>query len=129
MFKDTPAFSGFSVEDTATAKKFYSEVLGLTVKEDSRGLHVMLGGGAEILVYPKGHDHKPATFTVLNFMVENIEKAVDELTAKGVVFEHYDFITMDGRGITPASEQGPRIAWFTDPSGNIMSVIEIEKKA
>jgi catechol 2,3-dioxygenase-like lactoylglutathione lyase family enzyme len=124
MFKDTKAFSGFSVDDIPKAKAFYGETLGLDVSEDHGMLNLHIATGADILVYPKGDQHTPATYTILNFPVENIERAVDELTKKGVRFEHYnmpDFKT-DEKGI--ARGNGPNIAWFKDPAGNILSVLE-----
>lgn len=126
MLKDSKAFSGFAVADLEKAKVFYAEVLGLDVTENKMGLlelHIN-GGGTRILVYPKP-DHTPATYTVLNFTIEDIDKTVDELTARGVKFEHYDmeYIKTDAKGIC-RGEEGPLIAWFTDPSGNILSVLQ-----
>lgn len=123
MFKDTKAFSGFSVDDIPQAKAFYSNTLGLEVSEEYGMLHLHIAGGREILIYPKDN-HTPATFTILNFPVDNVEKAVDELTRLGVRFEIYneaDFKT-DEKGI--ARGEGPKIAWFKDPAGNILSVLE-----
>lgn len=125
MFRDTKAFSGFSVPDIQQAKAFYGETLGLDVAEQEEGLAIHLAGGGEIFVYPKP-DHTPATFTILNFPVNNIEEAVDKLTEKGVQFEHYDGeMQTDEKGIAwgASSGQGPNIAWFTDPAGNILSVM------
>jgi catechol 2,3-dioxygenase-like lactoylglutathione lyase family enzyme len=124
MFKDTKAFSGFSVDDIAKAKAFYSDKLGVNVTEEHGMLTLHLAGGNNVLVYPKGSYHAPATYTMLNFPVENIDKAVDELTAKGVKFEIYDMpdLKTDTKGI--ARGGGPNIAWFKDPAGNILSVIE-----
>jgi len=122
MFKDTKAFSGFSVDNIQKAKAFYSQTLGLDVSEDHGILNLHFAGGSHIVVYPKPN-HTPATFTILNFPVDNIEKAVDELTKRGVRFEHYEGdIKTDAKGI--ARGNGPNIAWFKDPSGNILSVIE-----
>ncbi len=123
MLKDSKAFSGFSVNDLGVAKKFYGETLGLNIEEDAMGLTLKVAGGNSIFIYPKD-DHTPATFTILNFPVEDIEQAVDELTGKGVAFEHYDNMT-DERGIARgrANDQGPDIAWFKDPAGNILSVL------
>jgi catechol 2,3-dioxygenase-like lactoylglutathione lyase family enzyme len=122
MFADVKAFSGFSVDDLARAKQFYGETLGLNLSEESAGLVLQLGGGGRVFVYPKAN-HSPASFTVLNFPVENIERAVDELTAVGVRFEHYEGeLETDERGIFRG--QGPKIAWFKDPAGNILSVLE-----
>ena len=122
MFKDANAFSGFSVDDLAGAKAFYGETLGLNVSENPAGLELQLGGGGTVFVYPKGRQHTPASFTILNFPVEDIERAVDELTAAGVQFERYDGLEQDDRGI--ARGGGPNIAWFKDPAGNILSVLE-----
>jgi len=123
MFKDTKAVSSFSVNDLQKAKKFYSETLGLDVTEGSMGiLNINLAGGGKIFVYPKPN-HTPATFTVLNFPVADVEKTVDELTALGITFEHYDGqIKTDEKGIVRGG--GPVIAWFKDPAGNILSVLE-----
>ncbi|HEY5442533.1 MAG TPA: VOC family protein [Candidatus Saccharimonadales bacterium] len=122
MFKSIAAFSGFSVDDQAKAKEFYSDVLGLKVDEDAMGLHLHLPGGAEVFVYSKD-DHQPATFTILNFVVDDIDQAVDDLKDKGVTFEQYDMTDDKGiaRGI--AAKQGPDIAWFKDPAGNILSIL------
>jgi len=124
MLKDNIAFSGFSVNDLAAAKTFYSEVLGLEVKEDDMGLTLKLGGGATVFVYPK-QDHTPATFTILNFVVNTIDTAVESLKEKGVVFEQYENLT-DNKGIARgiAANRGPDIAWFKDPAGNILSVLQ-----
>ena len=125
MFKDTKAFSGFSVNDLQKAKKFYGQVLGLDVSDAPMGLlQLKIAGGATILVYPKPN-HTPATFTILNFPVENIETAVDELRRRGVSFEHYEGtdIKTDEKGIH-RGDVGPKIAWFKDPAGNILSVLE-----
>ena len=125
MLADSKAFSGFSVNDTAAARRFYEETLGLRVSDEGMGgiMRLHLGGGTEVLVYPKD-DHTPATFTVLNFPVPDVEKAVDELTAKGVRFEQYEYPPTDAKGIM--REGGPLIAWFTDPAGNVFSVIAEE---
>jgi catechol 2,3-dioxygenase-like lactoylglutathione lyase family enzyme len=123
MLEHSKAFSGFSVNDIPQAKQFYGEVLGLRVSEEYGMLHLHLEGDRDILVYPKD-DHTPATYTILNFPVDDIEQAVDELTAKGVKFERYDLADERGimRGI--ANNQGPDIAWFRDPAGNILSVLQ-----
>jgi catechol 2,3-dioxygenase-like lactoylglutathione lyase family enzyme len=123
MFRESPAYSGFSVDDVQRAREFYEGTLGLEVSEEYGMLNLRLGGGAHVLVYPKPN-HEPATFTVLNFPVANIEKAVDELTRRGVRFEMYDQgePKTDAKGIMRG--QGPPIAWFKDPAGNIFSVIE-----
>ena len=129
MFKNTKAFSGFSVNDTQKARAFYGQTLGPDVSEDPamKGLlHLRLAGGGEIMIYPKP-DHTPATFTILNFPVDNVEKAVDELTRRGVRFERYDRANLktDEKGIFHGG--GPKIAWFTDPAGNILSVLEAKQ--
>lgn len=124
MFMNTKAFSGFAVDDIQTARPFYADTLGLKVSEpdpDTGLMELTTGGGTTILVYPKP-DHTPATFTILNFPVEDIDAAVDELVRRGVTMERYEGVDVDERGI--AHGMGPRIAWFTDPAGNILSVIQ-----
>jgi predicted enzyme related to lactoylglutathione lyase len=122
MFKDTRAVSSFSVDDVQQAKSFYGETLGLPVSDSEMGtLRLQLAGDTEIMIYPKP-DHVPATFTVLNFLVDDIDKAVDELIARGVRFERYDHIPADEKGI--ARGDGPQIAWFTDPAGNVLAVLQ-----
>jgi len=123
MFKDTKAFSGYSADDVQRAKKFYGETLGLRVEEARGMLTLHLAGGSKVVIYPKPN-HTPATFTVLNFPVKDVEKAVDELTKRGVRFEVYTVAPLktDPRGIFRS--EGPPIAWFKDPAGNILSVIE-----
>jgi catechol 2,3-dioxygenase-like lactoylglutathione lyase family enzyme len=123
MSNDVKAFSSFAVKDLAKTREFYSRTLGLEVTERSEGLELMLGAGARVFVYPKP-DHTPATFTILNLPVPDIDKAVDDLTARGVRFERYDQGEMkaDAKGIYRG--RGPTIAWFKDPSGNILSVLE-----
>jgi catechol 2,3-dioxygenase-like lactoylglutathione lyase family enzyme len=121
MFKDTKAFSTFSVDDVPRAKQFYAETLGLNVSEEMGGLGLHLGGGGDVFVYPKDN-HTPATFTVLNFPVDDIEDAVDRLTNAGVRFERYEGdLETDEKGIHRG--EGPTIAWFKDPAGNILSVL------
>ena len=120
MFEHTKAFSGFSVDDIEEAMRFYGGVLGLPVSEEHGILTLHIAGDRDTIVYPKGPDHVPATFTILNFPVPDIESAVDELTERGVKFEHYDFV--DEKGIN--RQGGPLIAWFKDPAGNILSVIQ-----
>jgi catechol 2,3-dioxygenase-like lactoylglutathione lyase family enzyme len=120
MFANTEAFSGFSVDDVPKAREFYGETLGLRVSEEYGMLTLHIAGERDILVYPKP-DHTPATFTILNFPVDDIEKAVDELSGRGVRFERYDSAT-DERGIFRG--EGPLIAWFKDPAGNVLSVIQ-----
>ncbi len=125
MFKDSKAFSGFSVDDVAEAKKFYHDVLGLEIGQEMMGMfEIKLGTGGTIMVYPKD-DHQPATYTVLNFPVSDINKAVDYLIDKGVEFEKYDGFDQDEKGISRSTdpERGPSIAWFKDPAGNILSVL------
>ncbi|MGH9318984.1 MAG: VOC family protein [Vicinamibacteria bacterium] len=123
MFTDTKAFSGFSVNDIPKAKDFYGRTLGLEVSESHNLLQLHLAGGAKVLIYPKPN-HSPATFTILNFPVDDVEDAVDELTKRGVRFEKYDQAELktDERGIFRG--EGPLIAWFKDPAGNILSVLE-----
>jgi catechol 2,3-dioxygenase-like lactoylglutathione lyase family enzyme len=123
MFKNTKAFSGFSVNDLQKAKEFYGQTLGLDVSESHGLLQLHIAGGTTILMYPK-ENHTPATFTILNFPVDNIEQAVDDLARRGVHFESYnegDLVT-DEKGIFRGG--GPKIAWFKDPAGNILSVLE-----
>ena len=122
MLKDAPAFSGFSSNDIAAAKAFYADTLGLDVSEDNGLLNLRFAGGGRGIIYPKPN-HEPATFTVLNFPVDDIEAAVDDLVARGVVFERYEGMNQDERGIA-RDDQGPAIAWFKDPAGNILSVLE-----
>ena len=123
MLRDSKGFSGFSAADIQTAKKFYSETLGLDVTESHGLLTLRLTGGNNVLIYPKPN-HVPATFTVLNFPVKDVDLAVDELTKRGVRFEMYDLpnLKTDKKGIMRGN--GPTIAWFKDPAGNILSVIE-----
>jgi len=120
MLKDSKAFSGFSADDIPRAKQFYGETLGLNVSEEMGGLILHLGGGVDVFVYPK-ENHVPATFTILNFPVEDVDAAVDRLTEAGVTFEHYEGFDQDEKGIARGGE-GPTIAWFRDPAGNILSV-------
>jgi catechol 2,3-dioxygenase-like lactoylglutathione lyase family enzyme len=123
MFADTQAFSGFAVDDLDAARSFYGDVLGLAVSEDDGLLTLHIAGGRDILVYPKP-DHVPATFTILNFPVDDIDRPVDELTARGVTFQRYDGFHQDDKGIDRSGD-GPPIAWFLDPAGNILAVLEI----
>ena len=107
------------------AKEFYGGTLGLNVSDEMDGLGLHLAGGGEVFVYPKGEDHAPASFTVLNFPVEDIDTAVDKLTQAGVRFEQYGGeMSTDEKGVFRGDGQGPTIAWFKDPAGNILSVIE-----
>ncbi len=126
MLKDSKAFSGFSVNNIEKAKQFYGEILGLEVTDEMQGLlKLYLSGGNDILIYPKPN-HQPATFTVLNFPVDDIEQTVDELNKRGVQFEKYNEpnLKTDEKGICRGT---PLIAWFKDPAGNILSVIESKK--
>jgi catechol 2,3-dioxygenase-like lactoylglutathione lyase family enzyme len=122
MFAQTKAFSGFAVPDLEQARGFYEGTLGLNVSEDNDLLILHLAGGRDTLVYPKP-DHEPATYTILNFEVDDIDEAVDQLTQRGVEFERYDGMEQDDKGIS-RDPAGPPIAWFTDPAGNIFSVLE-----
>ncbi len=124
ILKESLAFSGFSVNDTEKAKEFYGNVLGLDIAEskDMKGiLHLHLAGGNTVLIYTKPN-HIPATFTILNFPVKNIEAAVDALAGQGIMFERYEGMNIDEKGIFRGG--GPLIAWFKDPAGNVLSVIE-----
>jgi catechol 2,3-dioxygenase-like lactoylglutathione lyase family enzyme len=123
MFGTTKAFSGFSVNDIAAAKAFYGDTLGVRVSEENGMLTLHIAGDRDILVYPKPN-HAPATYTILNFPVEDIDRAVDELVERGVTFERYEGMGQDDRGINRAG--GPPIAWFTDPAGNILSVLQLD---
>ena len=130
MFIDKKAFSSFSVNDIDKAKEFYQGTLGLNTNQINMGdgyrmLELDVTGGTKVMIYPKDN-HTPATFTVLNFPVDDIEKTVDELTAKGVKFEQYDMGDMktDAKGIVRGNGRGPDIAWFADPAGNIISVLK-----
>jgi len=122
MFRESRAFAGFSSNDLAKSRDFYSKTLGLEVTEEMGNLTLHLGGGSTVIVYPKPN-HQPATFTVLNFPVADIGTAVDTLTKAGVTLERYDGFNQDERGIMRDPE-GPPIAWFKDPAGNILSVLE-----
>jgi predicted enzyme related to lactoylglutathione lyase len=126
VFEHNDAFSGFSVDDVEAARRFYGETLGLSVSVNEMGiLDITLGSGARVIAYPKD-DHEPATFTVLNFLVPDIEAAVDSLNAAGVEMQRYppsEYMQQDAKGIV-RDPNGPAIAWFTDPAGNILSVIE-----
>jgi catechol 2,3-dioxygenase-like lactoylglutathione lyase family enzyme len=121
MLRDNPAFSGFSTNDVEAARRFYGDTLGLDVSDDNGMLNLKLGGGQRVLIYPKPN-HEPATFTVLNFEVPDIDVAVDTLTANGVAFERYEGAGQDDKGI--ARRYPPPIAWFKDPAGNILLVIQ-----
>ncbi len=121
MFENTKAFSGFAVDDLEAAKKFYGETLGLKTSEHYDLLTLHLAGGRDTLVYPKP-DHVPATYTILNFAVDDIDAAVDELISRGVQPERYDGLGQDDKGINRAG--GPYIAWFKDPAGNVLAVLQ-----
>jgi catechol 2,3-dioxygenase-like lactoylglutathione lyase family enzyme len=121
MFGTTKAYSGFSVDDIAAARAFYGETLGLKVSEENGMLALHIAGDRDILVYPKDN-HAPATYTVLNFPVDDIDAAVDELVRRGVRFERYEGMDADEKGIFRGG--GPLIAWFTDPAGNVLSVLQ-----
>ena len=128
MFKNTPAFSSFSVPDIAAAKNFYTDTLGLEVSESAEGLQVTLAGGHRVFVYHSA-ENKPAQFTILNFAVEDVEKAVDALVGKGVKMEQYDmppYIKTDAKGIARGDgSMGPSaMAWFKDPADNILGLMQ-----
>lgn len=127
MFKPVAAFSGFTVDDLEKARQFYTQTLGLELEDDKMGLQLKLPGGGKLFIYPKD-DHQPATYTALNFVVEDIDQAVDELIKSGVKFERYDNMPAgpDEKGIYRGKDanQGPDIAWFKDPAGNILSVLQ-----
>ncbi|RCS63181.1 VOC family protein [Microbacterium sp. JB110] len=128
MFENSDAFSGMSSDDIAASHTFYEDVLGLTVKDEGMGglISVQLPKGGAVLIYPK-ENHEPATFTILNFPVDDVDAAVDELVAKGVAMLRYDGFEQDEKGIARgrAAGYGPDIAWFTDPVGNILSVLTV----
>ena len=125
MLGDNRAFSSFAVDDLEQARAFYAETLGVPVTREEMGILTLhLEGGARpTMVYPKP-DFAPATYTVLNFAVDDVERAVDELTTRGVHFERYDSFEQDEKGIARAPGEGPPIAWFTDPAGNVLAIIE-----
>jgi predicted enzyme related to lactoylglutathione lyase len=122
MLANSKAFSGFAVDDLDKAREFYGETLGLDISPENELLTLRLAGGRDTLVYPKP-DFEPATYTILNFPVEDIDVAVDELAGRGVSFERYDGFDQDEKGIMRI-EEGPPIAWFKDPAGNILAVLE-----
>lgn len=127
MLQGSQAFCGFSTNDIASTKTFYQDTLGLTVDDENGMLFIHLpGSNARVLIYPKGDGHVPAEFTVVNFPVPDLEKTVDELAAKGVTFERYEGMEQDEKGIMHGSaiNMGPDIAWFTDPGGNVLSVMQ-----
>jgi catechol 2,3-dioxygenase-like lactoylglutathione lyase family enzyme len=125
MFANTPAFSGFAVDDLDRAREFYGETLGLDVTDEPMGILTLdLAGNRPTLVYPKP-DFTPATYTILNFQVDDIDAAVDELSGRGVEFERYDGFDQDDKGIARSGDnEGPSIAWFKDPAGNILAVLQ-----
>jgi catechol 2,3-dioxygenase-like lactoylglutathione lyase family enzyme len=121
VFADTKAFSGFAVDDIAKAREFYGETLGLQTSEEHGLLTLHLAGDRPILIYPKA-DHAPANYTILNFPVEDIDSAVNELAARGVQLERYEQFEQDEKGVFRGG--GPYIAWFKDPAGNVLSVLQ-----
>ena len=126
MFATAPTFGGFSTDDLASARAFFGEVLGLTITDTPMGIiEVGLADGKHVIVYEKA-DHVPATYTVLNFVVDDIDAAADALAQKGVELERYEGSHQDERGISRGRSAGigPDIAWFTDPAGNILSVLQ-----
>jgi len=122
MIGTRPAFSGFSAADIEAERAFYADTLGVTVEDGNGSLMLNLANGQRVFIYPKPN-HEPATFTVLNFEVDDINGAVDELAGKGVRLERYDGLEQDGRGIA-RDGGGPAIAWFKDPAGNILSILQ-----
>jgi catechol 2,3-dioxygenase-like lactoylglutathione lyase family enzyme len=123
MFANTPAFSGFAVDDLDAARAFYRDTLGLKVTDEEMGiLSLHLAGDRPTMIYPKP-DFEPATYTILNFQVADVEGAVDELSSRGVEFERYDGFDQDEKGVAHTPGGGPDIAWFKDPAGNILSVL------
>jgi catechol 2,3-dioxygenase-like lactoylglutathione lyase family enzyme len=130
MFKNTSAFSSFSVDNLKKAQEFYGNILGLEVSEIPQGLNIKLKDAGTVFVYPKP-DHVPATFTILNFVVDDIDKTVDDLNGKGIQLERYDMGEMkpDAKGIyrSASKEDGPTIAWFKDPAGNVVAILEGER--
>jgi predicted enzyme related to lactoylglutathione lyase len=121
MFADTTAFSGFAVPDVEVARRFYGETLGIRTSQENGLLTLHLAGDRETIVYPKA-DHEPAGFTILNFKVDDIDVTVDELVRRGVSIERYENFEQDERGIARAG--GPFIAWFKDPAGNVLAVLQ-----
>jgi catechol 2,3-dioxygenase-like lactoylglutathione lyase family enzyme len=121
MFENVKAFSGFAVNDLEQARRFYGETLGLKTSQHHGLLTLHLAGGRATHIYPK-EEHTPATYTILNFPVDDVDAAVDALSARGVRFERYEGMNQDAKGISRG--EGPDIAWFTDPAGNILSVLK-----
>ena len=127
MLRSSEIFSSFSVDDVGAARAFYGDKLGLEVKDGPMGvLEIPVGGGKHVMAYPKGDAHEPASFTILNFVVSNLEATVDELAAAGVEMEEYDdeFVKTNAKGIARDSSGGPAMAWFKDPAGNVLGVME-----
>lgn len=130
MLNDSYAFTGFSVNNLKKAKEFYGELLGLHVHDDQMGLHIHLNDDTQIFIYEK-EDHEPASFTILNFVVEDIDKKIEEMTKKGIKFERYDLgdeMKQDEKGVLRglAANMGPDIAWFQDPAGNVLAILQDE---
>jgi catechol 2,3-dioxygenase-like lactoylglutathione lyase family enzyme len=124
MFANTPAFSGFAVDDIDAAREFYRDTLGLKVTDEEMGILTLhLADDRPTMVYPKP-DFEPATYTILNFQVDDVGAAVDELSSRGVEFERYDGFDQDEKGIAHTPGGGPDIAWFKDPAGNILAVLK-----
>ena len=123
MFEKTKAFSGFSVDDIERARQFYESTLGLNVTEENGMLGLHIPDGGNVMIYPKP-DHTPATFTILNFPVEDIDRAVEDLTGRGVEMVRYEGMNQDDKGIM-RDDYSPPIAWFLDPAGNVLSVLEV----
>ena len=121
MFADTKAFSGFAVDDLQKAREFYGETLGIKTSEEHGLLTLHIAGDRATLIYPR-KDHTPADYTILNFPVDDIDEAVDGLAARGVSFERYEGFDQDEKGV--ARNAGPQIAWFKDPAGNVLSVLQ-----
>jgi catechol 2,3-dioxygenase-like lactoylglutathione lyase family enzyme len=124
MLGTSAAFSGFSVDDIPRAKQFYGDTLGLEVSEENDILTLHLAGGATAIIYPKGDQHEPASFTILNFPVPDVQAAVRDLSARGITFEHYEGTPLETDELGVFRGGGPLIAWFKDPAGNVLSVIE-----
>jgi Glyoxalase/Bleomycin resistance protein/Dioxygenase superfamily. len=127
MLENSHAFSGFAVDDVEEAREFYGETLGLKVSKRGEELQLELAGDRPTFIYPKP-DFMPATYTILNFPVDDIDATVEELTSRGVTFERYDGFGQDEKGVSSGGP-GPRIAWFKDPAGNILSVLEADPSA
>lgn len=123
MFKDSQAYSGFSVDDLDAARAFYGDTLGLEVADDGPGFSMTLGSGTVVLVYPTGDGHTPGSYTHLNFPVDDIDAAVEALVAAGVTIERSDYTDDAGVMRGRARKMGPDIAWFKDPAGNTLSVL------